>query len=140
MRGGRHRHRPGASARPSPLPRCAHPALFSAMNELRQRNLTGLVDPRAFGGCWNPRLIRADDGISRHAWGAALDLNVNANPTGLASAQDPRLVEVMQRWGSTSAPTGWYPTRHISSTSSQPEVRHWDLHTEAARSDALACV
>ncbi len=54
------------------------------------------------GGCWNPRLIRADDGISRHAWGAALDLNVNANPTGLASAQDPRLVEVMQRWGFTS--------------------------------------
>lgn len=79
------------------------PALTSAMNELRQRNLTGLVDPRAFGGCWNPRLIRSDGGgISRHAWGAAIDLNVSVNPTGLASAQDPRLVEVMQRWGFTS--------------------------------------
>jgi len=78
------------------------PALSSAMNELRQRNLTGLVDPRAFGGCWNPRLIRKDGGISRHAWGAAIDLNVSVNPTGLASAQDPRLVEVMQRWGFTS--------------------------------------
>jgi D-alanyl-D-alanine carboxypeptidase len=78
------------------------PALSGAMNELRQRNLAGLVDPRGFGGCWNPRLIRADGGISRHAWGAAVDLNVSVNPTGLASAQDPRLVEVMQRWGFTS--------------------------------------
>lgn len=78
------------------------PALSGAMNELRQRNLTGLVDPRAFGGCWNPRLIRVDGDISRHAWGAAIDLNTSVNPTGLASAQDPRLVEVMQRWGFTS--------------------------------------
>lgn len=78
------------------------PALTGAMNELRQRNLTRLVDPRAYGGCWNQRLIHADGGISRHAWGAAIDLNVSVNPTGLASAQDPRLVEVMQRWGFTS--------------------------------------
>jgi hypothetical protein len=33
-------------------------------------------------------------------------LNVNVNPTGLASAQDPRLVEVMQHWGFTSG-TRW---------------------------------
>jgi hypothetical protein len=75
--------------------------LGGALNELQQRNLDGLVDPAGFGGCWNPRLIRVGAGVSRHAWGAAVDLNTRGNPTGLESAQDPRLVEVMRRWGFT---------------------------------------
>ena len=77
------------------------PALAGAMGELRQRGLARLVDPEAYAGCWNPRLTRSGSGVSRHAWGAAVDLNVAGNPTGLASAQDPRLVEVMERWGFT---------------------------------------
>jgi hypothetical protein len=77
------------------------PALAGAMGELRQRGLARLVDPGAYAGCWNPRLTRSGSGVSRHAWGAAVDLNVAGNPTGLASAQDPRLVEVMERWGFT---------------------------------------
>jgi D-alanyl-D-alanine carboxypeptidase len=77
------------------------PALAGAMRELEQHNLAGLVDPAAFAGCWNSRLARGGDGASRHAWGAAVDLNVAGNPTGLDSAQDPRLVEVMERWGFT---------------------------------------
>jgi len=77
------------------------PALAGAMGELRQRGLARLVDPRAYAGCWNPRLTRGGSGVSRHAWGAAVDLNVAGNPTGLASAQDPRLVETMERWGFT---------------------------------------
>jgi hypothetical protein len=77
------------------------PALAGAMGELRQRGLARLVDPEAYAGCWNPRLTRSGVGVSRHAWGAAVDLNVAGNPTGLASAQDPRLVEVMEGWGFT---------------------------------------
>jgi hypothetical protein len=77
------------------------PALAGAMGELGQRNLARLVDPETYAGCWNPRLTRRGGGVSRHAWGAAVDLNVAGNPTGLASAQDPRLVEVMERWGFT---------------------------------------
>ena len=76
-------------------------ALAGAMGELRQRGLARLVDPDAYAGCWNPRLTRGGSGVSRHAWGAAVDLNVAGNPTGLASAQDPRLVEAMERWGFT---------------------------------------
>jgi hypothetical protein len=72
------------------------PALAGAMEELRRRNLGRLVDPEAYAGCWNPRLTRSGSGISRHAWGAALDLNV-----GSPSARDLRLVEVMERWGFT---------------------------------------
>ena len=72
------------------------PALAGAMGELRRRNLGRLVDPETYAGCWNPRLTRGGSGISRHAWGAALDLDVG-NP----SAVDPRLVEIMARWGFT---------------------------------------
>lgn len=77
--------------------------LGAAMAELRDRNLAYLVDPGGFAGCWNPRHIGPDasSGISRHAWGIAVDLNVSKNPTGLASVQDPRLVAVMERWGFT---------------------------------------
>jgi hypothetical protein len=77
------------------------PALAGAMRELERHNLAGLVDPAAFAGCWNSRLTRGGTGASRHAWGAAVDLNVAGNPTGLASAQDRRLVEAMERWGFT---------------------------------------
>jgi hypothetical protein len=77
------------------------PALAGAMRELQRRNLAGLVDPAAFAGCWSSRLTRSGTGVSRHAWGAAVDLNVAGNPTGLTSSQDPRLVEVMERWGFT---------------------------------------
>ena len=74
-------------------------ALEGALRELVQRNLASLVDPAGFQGCWNPRLIRPGAGVSRHSWGIALDINWTGNRTGLGSSQDPRLVEVMERWG-----------------------------------------
>jgi hypothetical protein len=79
--------------------------LRSAMTELVDNGLGHLVEPAGFAGCWNPRYIRATTGrpagISRHAWGAALDLNAAANPVGSAGTQDPRLVAVMGDWGFT---------------------------------------
>lgn len=76
-------------------------ALHGALSELVESNLAGLVDPSGFAGCWNPRTTRSGTGISRHAWGVAIDLNAGSNPTGLASVQDPRLVAVFARWGFT---------------------------------------
>jgi D-alanyl-D-alanine carboxypeptidase len=75
------------------------PALTGAMAELSRRGLARLVDPKTYAGCWNPRLTRGGGGISRHAWGAALDLNVNGDPA--STRQDPRLVQVMAHWGFT---------------------------------------
>ena len=40
-----------------------------------------------------------DQGISHHTWGVALDVNVAANPYGSPANQDPRMVEVFERWG-----------------------------------------
>ena len=69
------------------------------MRELEERNLAALVDPSGYQGCWVPSIITPGGGVSRHSWGVALDLNFSNNPTGLASAVDPRLIEVMDRWG-----------------------------------------
>jgi hypothetical protein len=76
------------------------PALRGAMQELADRNLAGLVE--GHWGCFNPRLIRAGGELSRHAWGAAIDVNFTSNPTGTTSTLDPRLVSVMERWGFVS--------------------------------------
>ena len=79
--------------------------LRGALGQLVEEGLAHLVDPSEFAGCWNPRFIRTitgkPAGISRHAWGAALDINAASNPQGSVGDQDPRLVEIMQQWGFT---------------------------------------
>jgi hypothetical protein len=79
--------------------RAVIPALERALRELEDRNLSFLIDTSGYQGCWVPSVIPGDGGMSRHSWGVAIDLNFTKNPTGLASAVDPRLVEVMDRWG-----------------------------------------
>ncbi len=73
------------------------PALAGAMQELIALDLEFLIDQAQFRGCDNPRFIAGGRGLSRHAWGAAVDLNY-----GLKIASDPRLIAVMERWGFTS--------------------------------------
>jgi len=82
------------------------PALAGALGEVVDANLAALIDPEGFAGCWNARTTRAGSAVSRHAWGVAIDLNFGANPTGLASVQDPRLVAIFARWGFTEG-SGW---------------------------------
>jgi hypothetical protein len=77
------------------------PALTGALRDLEAAGLAGLLPPAGFAGCWNPRLVEPGGAVSRHAWGAAVDFNSPKNPTGLASVQDDRLVETMERWGFT---------------------------------------
>ncbi|HEY8544096.1 MAG TPA: M15 family metallopeptidase [Acidimicrobiales bacterium] len=77
-------------------------AIRGALAEIEAANLGHLVDPDGFAGCWSPRLVLAEgDAVSHHAWGVALDVNYDANPTGRASLQDTRLVDVFRRWGFT---------------------------------------
>jgi hypothetical protein len=78
------------------------PALEGALHELQQRNLAFLVDRSGYQGCWVPSVIAENGSISRHSWGVAIDLNFTKNPTGAASAVDPRVIEVMDRWGFVS--------------------------------------
>lgn len=57
-----------------------------------------LLEADASLGCFNPRQIGAggpDAGISRHAWGVAIDLR----PPRGAAAHDARVVDIFARWG-----------------------------------------
>jgi len=77
------------------------PQLTAALEEISRRGLGGLVRAGDFGGCYSPRFLNrdAETGLSHHAWGIALDLNVTENPFGAEPSIDPRLVEILDRWG-----------------------------------------
>lgn len=77
-------------------------AVRAALTDLVKSNLASLVDPAAFAGCFAAKRINPGEPVSRHAWGVALDVNYRGNQTGVSSAQDPRLVAVMARYGFTS--------------------------------------
>jgi hypothetical protein len=77
------------------------PTFAGALRELEEEGLGYLVDRAGFAGCWAPRLVETGGPLSRHAWGAAFDVNILKNQLGTGSAQDPRLVAVMRKWGLT---------------------------------------
>src|SRR4029450_5373915 len=69
-------------------------ALVGALTEIEKAGLAGLVEQAGYDGCFNPRFVAGSDSVSRHAWGAAFDMGFGSNPTGLASVQDTRLVQM----------------------------------------------
>lgn len=77
--------------------------LRAALIELESEGLGHLIDPAGFAGCYYPRLIRTVTGtaagLSRHTWGAAVDINAPTNQLGTEGDQDPRLVEIMRSHG-----------------------------------------
>ncbi|MEX0832529.1 MAG: M15 family metallopeptidase [Actinomycetota bacterium] len=77
--------------------------LEGAMREIKRSGLAHLVDPGDYGGCYSPRFINRVPGlgISHHAWGIALDVNVSRNPFGTQPDQDRRIVDVFSKWGFT---------------------------------------
>ena len=79
------------------------PQMSAAFEEIIRSGLTDLIDPADVGGCFSARFLSQDPGagISHHAWGAAIDLNVSQNPFGKRSNMDPRIVDVFERWGFT---------------------------------------
>ena len=85
------------------------PALTGALKEVADRGLGFRIDRAGFRGCAKARLIAPGSGLSRHAWGAAVDLNFGNGPQGRINARDPRLVAIMARWGFTSGHTWLVP-------------------------------
>lgn len=82
--------------------RAAAELVTDAMQRLIELGLQDAVDRSQFKGCWNPRFIADRRGISRHAWGAALDINFFNAPGAPGGPDDPRLVEVLASVGFTN--------------------------------------
>ena len=77
------------------------PQLQAALNEIVEAGLTELIRPDDYGGCYVPRFIDRDPSLplSMHAFGLAVDINVSTNLLGSEGDQDPRVVEIFERWG-----------------------------------------
>lgn len=81
--------------------RLLYPQLYRAMEEIVEQGLSDLIDPGQYGGCYVPRFIdrNPDKPLSMHAFGLAFDINVSTNHLGTRGDQDPRVVEILERWG-----------------------------------------
>jgi D-alanyl-D-alanine carboxypeptidase len=82
-------------------------AAARALRELKGAGLAKLInvgDTRGSGGCFNARTTRSASGnagqtLSRHAWGAAIDINPSRNRYGGTSHMDPRVIAAFRRQG-----------------------------------------
>jgi hypothetical protein len=79
------------------------PQLRGALGEIEREGLAHLIDRGDYAGCYSARFVNRNPeaGISHHAWGVALDINVSRNPFGGTPHQNPRIVEIFDRWGFT---------------------------------------
>ena len=77
------------------------PQLYAALQEIIDAGLYDHFKPEQFGGCWVPRHImwNPSRGLSMHAWGLAIDFNVQDNWYGQQPQMDPRIVEIFEKWG-----------------------------------------
>jgi hypothetical protein len=77
------------------------PQLQAAMNEIAADGLSELIRADDYGGCYVPRFIdrNPDLPLSMHAFGLAVDINVSTNLLGSRGDQDPRVVDIFEKWG-----------------------------------------
>lgn len=77
------------------------PRLAGAMGEIERLGFAPLIRTQDYGGCYVPRFIDRDVAkpLSNHAFGFAIDFNTTTNQLGTKGDMDPRIVEVMARWG-----------------------------------------
>src|SRR5690606_35207173 len=73
--------------------------LRSALGQVEAEGLAHTVDPATFSGCWNARRMLPGASLSKHAWGLAVDVNVDGDPRGDFATQHPRFTQLMQAAG-----------------------------------------
>jgi hypothetical protein len=83
--------------------RALFPQLQAALHQVVRSGLAHLIKPDEYGGCFGPRFANRDphQGISHHAWGIAIDLDVAENLYGQTPTMDRRIVAIFRRWGFT---------------------------------------
>lgn len=82
--------------------RC-HRAIFddlrAALTAIVDAGLSDWADPSRFGGCWYPRRIGEGDSLSKHAWGIAVDVNVDFSVPGGGEVPPDQVIEAFRRNG-----------------------------------------
>ena len=76
-------------------------ALRGALRDVVRDGLASEIRPEEYGGCYSPRFVlhHAGAGLSHHAWGVAIDLDVAENPYGERPTMDPGVVAIFRQWG-----------------------------------------
>jgi hypothetical protein len=94
------------------------PQLGAALGEVQEVGLASEIRPGDYGGCYVPRFIDRDPrrGLSMHAFGLAVDLNVSTNGLGTRGDMDPDIVRIFEKWGFRWG--GWW---------SRPDPMHFEL-------------
>lgn len=77
------------------------PQLKAALQEVVARGLADKIDPDDYAGCYYPRFIAGSTKLSNHAFGLALDLNVQGNQRGTVGEMDRGVVSAFENWGFT---------------------------------------
>jgi len=74
--------------------------LRGAVEAIVDAGLEEWLAPRRFGGCFHPRRIGfGRENLSRHAWGIAIDLNVDFAVPGAGPVPPDAFIEIMGRHG-----------------------------------------
>ncbi len=73
--------------------------LTDVMEDLQASGLASEIDPDLYGGCWAPRRINKNANLSRHAWGIAVDVNVDFDAPGLGPIPSQGVIDAFARHG-----------------------------------------
>ena len=74
--------------------------LRAALGEIEDAGLGGTIDPAKYAGCYYPRRISTSgEGLSHHAWGIAIDINVDLSLPGGGPLPHPRVIRIFGRHG-----------------------------------------
>lgn len=73
--------------------------LTAVMVDLQEAGLADEIDPDLYGGCWVPRRVNKNANLSRHAWGIAIDVNVDFDAPGLGPIPSDGVIEAFERHG-----------------------------------------
>lgn len=95
--------------------------LVAALQQIRDDGLGDEIDPTQYGGCWTPRRINRNANLSRHAWGIAVDINVDFDAPGGGPIPSDGVIAAFEqhgfRWG------GDYPV---------PDNHHFEFQGQPA--------
>jgi hypothetical protein len=101
------------------------PQLINALIEIEDAGLASQIRPGDYGGCFVPRFIDRNPrrGLSMHAFGLAIDLNVSTNGYGRSGDMHPGVARILEKWGFEWGGR-WSP----------PDPMHFELARIVARS------